>query len=181
MDQCSSYPLQIPSSSNSSANSSASSRQQFQYHLQQQRLHQQQQLYDTLSGQRCFSDGSSPTHTTPPTSASASDSASWPPHRNEVHPSQQSQLFVLRHPEHHQQEPVAVKCESNMTERVANGSTLRNSDDPMPSTSDFVKKLYKSVPWPLFVAPKLMYYAGCLRTLHFNPSYVGVHKVIASL
>jgi len=157
MDQCSSYPLQIPSSSNSSANSSASSasRQQLQYHLQQQqRLHQQQQLYDTLSGHRHFSDGLSPTRTTSPTSASASDSASWPPHRNEVHPSQQSQLFFLRHPEHHQQESVVVKRESNMTERVSNGSTLRNSDDPMPSTSDFVKKLYKSVLlWPLFVAP----------------------------
>jgi len=147
MDQCSSYSLQLPSSSNSSTHSSASSalRQQLQYHLQQQQRLHQQQLYDTLSCHRYFSDGSSPTRTTPQTSTSASDSASWLPHRNEVHPSQQSQLFFLRHPEHHQQEPVVVKRESNMTERVSNGSTLRNSDDPMPSTSDFVKKLYKSV------------------------------------
>lgn len=149
MDHNSSYPLHLPSSSNSSANSStpSASRQQLQYHLQQQQRLPQHQLYSIPQSQH-YLDNSSPTHSTPPTSASVSAATNWPPHRTsntreEIHPSQQHQQFFLPQTE---PDPISVKREPSMTERNGHiSSSSRTSDDPMPSTSDFVKKLYKYV------------------------------------
>lgn len=75
-----------------------------------------------------FADDLSPTHTSPPTSALA-----WPSHRT----SSTRDDFAR------------VKHESPMNDR-ANGNSSRSSDDPMPSTSDFVKKLYKMLEDPTF-------------------------------
>src|SRR6266567_589273 len=127
------------------------------YHLQQQQRllvqhHQQHQhqhqLYD-LQSQHYFSEGLSPTHTSPPTSASAAPN-SWPPHRTsntreELHPRQPSVQFFPPQPSQLPQSlPGQVKRESTMTDRTAsNGnppSATRSPEDPMPSTSDFVKK-----------------------------------------
>jgi|SRR6266545_2893840 len=130
---------------------SSPKQQVHQYLLQQQRLlkEQQHQLYD-LQSQHYFSEDLSPTHTSPPTSASAAPN-SWQPHRTsntreEVHP---RQPFFPQQPQLGQSQPGQLKRESTMADRTApNGippSATRSSDDPMPSTSDFVKKLYKYV------------------------------------
>ena len=73
-----------------------------------------------------FVDDLSPTHTSPPTSASTV--TSWPPQR----------ISNTR------EDFPQVKYESSMNDRL-NGNLTRTPDDPMPSTSDFVKKLYKYV------------------------------------
>lgn len=53
-------------------------------------------------------------------------------------------------------------------------------EDAMPATSDFVKKLYKSVIPYLHFPPSSSFSVGCLKIPHFSLSCPGVHKAIVS-
>ena len=134
---------------------------------------QQQQLYNNLpplhntapyspsntlppipssSQQHYFTEG--PTHTTPPTSSSI-PSANWQRtsnSREELHPRQQYLSQQLPPPLQPQPPQLPqIKRESmnysTKEDRVpsgsGNGHVPQTREDPMPSTSDFVKKLYK--------------------------------------
>ncbi|KDR69209.1 hypothetical protein GALMADRAFT_924624 [Galerina marginata CBS 339.88] len=120
----------------------------------------------------------SPTQTSPPNSASATGivSSGWPSHhrtsnsRDEIHPSRQQQYKheyqLQQHLEQQQREQEQhFKRERDDVMSYSNddrgsfgsSSTLapqppppRTAEDPMPSTSDFVKKLYKMLEDPAF-------------------------------
>ena len=141
----------------------------------------------SLQSQYFTEDLQSPTHTSPPNSASLTLPTGWPSaqhrtsnSREELHPShqqqrqyeqeqqqyhlqlqqreQQLQQHEHQQRQHHQQQQqlkhereevmsYAKKDEGGMgsTAGPSTGSQppQRSSEDPMPSTSDFVKKLYK--------------------------------------
>lgn len=131
--------------------SSSASYHQQRVLIHQQQQTQQQQLYNfpqqqlspisVLGNSTYFAEEISPTLTSPsPTSASTGN---WPSQRtsntrDELHSrAQQPQQYYT-----HQ---VSVKREP-MSDKSSNGlhqGPSRGSEDPMPSTSDFVKKLYK--------------------------------------
>jgi len=106
------------------------------------------------SQQHYFAEGVSPTHTTSPTSSSI-PGANWQrtsSSREELHPRQQYLSQQLPPPLQPQPPQLPqIKRESmnysTKEDRVpsgsGNGHVPQTREDPMPSTSDFVKKLYK--------------------------------------
>lgn len=143
----SSYPPHLSSTPTPSSSSSPTARhhihhfQQQQHHQgfpHQQHLQQQQQLYNLLPPQ--ITSYSPTTITLPPIPNTNSDrndeaiasSPSWPRSREFQHQPHQPQL--------HQPQSSGVKRET-----LGKNTEGRSMDDAMPSTSDFVKKLYKFV------------------------------------
>ena len=109
----------------------------------------------------------------PQPQASYSPGASWPRSRDQQH--QQS----------------IIKREI-MGKHIDTGNPSRTADDSMPSTSDFVKKLYKFVPFSFFslsfssninFLPIGFLYVcvGCWKILRFRMWYLGDPWVTVSL
>jgi hypothetical protein len=158
-----SYPQEQPSSATPSPS-----------HFQQPRHHtHQHQLYNLLPPppppppQPSYS----PTITLPPistnTNSQYNDQESWPRSRDlhQVYQPQQSN----------------IKRET-MGKHIDASSHARNADDPMPSTSDFVKKLYKFVffSFKYHLLPSL-FCIECWKILRFRISSLGDHWVTVSL
>jgi hypothetical protein len=113
--------------------------------------------------------------------------SSWPRSRNLQHQQQQQQLY--------QPQQSNVKREV-MGKHLDSGNGSRNTDDSMPSTSDFVKKLYKFVSFYSFsisFSTKIDFifvftfdffmcvFVGCWKILRFKMLYLGDRWVIVLL
>ena len=108
--------------------------------------------------------------------------SSWPRSRDLPHQHQQQQIY-------HPQQSI-IKREI-MGKHLDAGNGSRNADDSMPSTSDFVKKLYKFVPFSsfslsfssnidsFFSSIVFLYVCvGCWKILRFRMLYLGDRWVI---
>ena len=113
--------------------------------------------------------------------------SSWPHSRNLLHQHQQQQQL-------YQPQQSNIKREI-MGKHLDTGNGSKNADDSMPSTSDFVKKLYKFVPFSL-VSPFILFEyrscfflpigfpyvcVGCWKILRFRRLYLGDRRVIVLL
>ena len=154
------------STSTPSSSVSPSTRQQ---HPQQHQY--QHQLYNLLPPQ--------------PNCSYSPSTSSWPRSKDILHQHQQQQQY--------QPQQSNVKREA-MGKQVDTGNGSKNADDSMPSTSDFVKKLYKFVPVSFFFfsfssninlffsSHRLLYvFVGCWKILHFRMLYLGDRWVIVLL
>ena len=113
-------------------------------------------------------------------------SLSWPRSRDLLHQNNQ--------PQQYQPQQSNIKREV-MGKHLDTGNASKNMDDSMPSTNDFVKKLYKFVPvffFPLhslrisisfFLPIGFFFYVcvGCWKILPFRMSYLGDRWVIVLL
>lgn len=127
-------------------------------HQQHHQNQQHQQLYGypqqqlspvaPLGSTPYYSEAISPTHTSPPASATGN----WPPHRTS---NTREELHTRLPQQQYYQQQVSVKREplaATMSDKMSAGPSsglpqpaTRTPEDPMPSTSDFVKKLYKCI------------------------------------
>ena len=113
------------SASTPSSSVSPSTRQHPQHFPQNQHQHQ---LYNLLPPQ--------------PHGSYSTSISSWPHSRDLLHQQQQQQQL-------YQPQQSSIKREI-MGKHLDTGNGSKNADDSMPSTSDFVKKLYKFVPFSFF-------------------------------
>ena len=113
----------------------------------------------------------------PQPQASYSPGASWPRSRDLLQQHQPQQSIIKR---------------EIMGKHIDTGNPSRTADDSMPSTSDFVKKLYKFVPFSFFSLSFssninflpigfLCVCVECWKILRFRMWYLGDPWVIVSL
>jgi hypothetical protein len=121
---------------------------------------------------------------TQPNGSYSPTTSSWPRSRDLLHHQQQ----------HYQPQQSNIKLEI-MGKHLDTGNGSKNVDDSMPSTSDFVKKLYKFVPVSFFLhlfssnidfvsflyTGFLYVRVGCWKIRHFKMSYLGDRWVIVLL
>ena len=117
--------LTTTSTTTPSSSVSPSTTQRPQHFQQHQHQHQ---LYNLLPPQ--------------PHGSYSTSISSWPHSRDLLHQQQQQQQL-------YQPQQSSIKREI-MGKHLDTGNGSKNADDSMPSTSDFVKKLYKFVPFSFF-------------------------------
>ena len=147
--------------------------QEQQQHPQYQQQQQQQPSYPLQSTSY------SPTITLPPIPTTNNNINSryldrddeeielWPRSRDQHQRQQQQQQSIIKR---------------EIIGKTPDASNGRNMDDSMPSTSDFVKKLYKFVSFlPLPISMSTPSFVGCWKILRFRMWYLGDHWVTVLL